>query len=31
LDKAVNPGSVDDLDVLRFYERLGAERAAGRP
>ncbi|SHL52183.1 acetoacetate--CoA ligase [Actinacidiphila paucisporea] len=30
LDKAVNPGSVDDLDVLRHYERLGAERAAGR-
>ncbi|BBB01786.1 putative acetoacetyl-CoA synthetase [Actinacidiphila reveromycinica] len=28
LDKAVNPGSVDDLDVLRFYERLAAERAA---
>lgn len=29
LDKAVNPGSVDDLEVLRFYERLAAERAAG--
>jgi acetoacetyl-CoA synthetase len=29
LDKAVNPGSVDDLDVLRFYERLAAERAGG--
>ncbi len=27
LDKAVNPGSVDDLGVLRFYERLAAERA----
>ncbi|MFJ2636796.1 acetoacetate--CoA ligase [Streptomyces sp. NPDC087422] len=30
LDKAVNPGSVDDLGVLRFYERLAAERAKGR-
>lgn len=30
LDKAVNPGSVDDLGVLRFYERLAAERANGR-
>ncbi|MFC4031555.1 acetoacetate--CoA ligase [Streptomyces polygonati] len=30
LDKAVNPGSVDDLTVLRFYERLAAERAGGR-
>ncbi|NUS14076.1 MAG: acetoacetate--CoA ligase [Streptomyces sp.] len=30
LERAVNPGSVDDLDVLRFFERLGAERAAGR-
>ncbi|SFF56026.1 acetoacetyl-CoA synthetase [Actinacidiphila alni] len=30
LDKAVNPGSVDDLDVLRFYERLAADRADGR-
>ena len=29
LDKAVNPGSVDDLGVLRFYERLAAERAGG--
>lgn len=28
LDQAVNPGSVDDLGVLRFYERLAAERAA---
>jgi acetoacetyl-CoA synthetase len=31
LDKAVNPGSVDDLAVLRFYERLAAERAGLRP
>jgi acetoacetyl-CoA synthetase len=31
LDKAVNPGSVDDLEVLRFYERLAVERATGRP
>jgi acetoacetyl-CoA synthetase len=31
LDKAVNPGSVDDLDVLRFYERLAAERTATDP
>lgn len=30
LDQAVNPGSVDDLGVLRFYERLAAERAAER-
>jgi acetoacetyl-CoA synthetase len=29
LDNAVNPGSVDDLEVLRFYERLAAERAGG--
>jgi acetoacetyl-CoA synthetase len=29
LDEAVNPGSVDDLEVLRFYERLAAERAGG--
>ncbi|MEV6006896.1 acetoacetate--CoA ligase [Streptomyces sp. NPDC051976] len=29
LDKAVNPGSVDDLEVLRFYERLAADRLAG--
>ncbi|MYS23129.1 acetoacetyl-CoA synthetase [Streptomyces sp. DvalAA-14] len=27
LDEAVNPGSVDDLAVLRFYERLAAQRA----
>ncbi|MEV6211936.1 acetoacetate--CoA ligase [Kitasatospora sp. NPDC051914] len=26
LEKAVNPGSVDNLDHLRFFERLGAER-----
>jgi acetoacetyl-CoA synthetase len=29
LERAVNPGSVDDLGVLRFYERLAAERAGG--
>jgi acetoacetyl-CoA synthetase len=29
LDRAVNPGSVDDLEVLRFYERVAAQRAAG--
>jgi acetoacetyl-CoA synthetase len=28
LDKAVNPGSVDDVELLRFYERLGRERSA---
>ncbi|WP_431783805.1 acetoacetate--CoA ligase [Streptomyces chumphonensis] len=27
LDKAVNPGSVDDVELLRAYERLGRERA----
>lgn len=27
LDKAVNPGSVDDLDLLRFYEDLARTRA----
>ncbi|MCI0385713.1 acetoacetate--CoA ligase [Streptomyces sp. CNQ085] len=26
LDKAVNPGSVDDIGLLRFYERLARER-----
>jgi acetoacetyl-CoA synthetase len=26
LDKAVNPGSVDDVGLLRFYERLGRDR-----
>ncbi|WP_405014283.1 acetoacetate--CoA ligase [Kitasatospora sp. NBC_01539] len=26
LDRAVNPGSVDNLDHLRFFERLGRER-----
>jgi acetoacetyl-CoA synthetase len=26
LDKAVNPGSVDDVELLRFYERLARER-----
>jgi acetoacetyl-CoA synthetase len=29
LERAVNPGSVDDLEVLRFYERLAAERTTG--
>jgi acetoacetyl-CoA synthetase len=29
LERAVNPGSVDDVEVLRFYERLAADRAAG--
>ncbi|SEQ31576.1 acetoacetate--CoA ligase [Streptomyces radiopugnans] len=28
LDKAVNPGSVDDVSLLRFYERLARERRA---
>ncbi|WP_314173598.1 acetoacetate--CoA ligase [Streptomyces winkii] len=27
LDKAVNPGSVDDVELLRFYERLAQDRA----
>ncbi|MFF1699909.1 acetoacetate--CoA ligase [Streptomyces sp. NPDC058257] len=27
LDKAVNPGSVDNLDLLRFYEDLARERS----
>ncbi|MDI2129704.1 acetoacetate--CoA ligase [Yinghuangia seranimata] len=26
LDEAVNPGSVDDVEILRFYARVGAER-----
>ena len=26
LEKAVNPGSVDDVELLRFYERLAARR-----
>ncbi|GHF37801.1 acetoacetate-CoA ligase [Streptomyces mashuensis] len=30
LEKAVNPGSVDDIGLLAFYERLGRERAAAR-
>ncbi|MFD3357333.1 acetoacetate--CoA ligase [Streptomyces fradiae] len=30
LDKAVNPGSVDNLDLLRFYENLAHERARKR-
>ncbi|MCZ7415561.1 acetoacetate--CoA ligase [Streptomyces sp. WMMC897] len=28
LEKAVNPGSVDDVELLRVYERLGRERTA---
>ncbi|WFB06312.1 acetoacetate--CoA ligase [Streptomyces sp. LX-29] len=28
LDKAVNPGSVDDMELVRFYERIARERAA---
>ncbi|GAB2742759.1 acetoacetate--CoA ligase [Kitasatospora kifunensis] len=28
LDQAVNPGSVDNLEHLRFFERLGRERRA---
>ncbi|NMO35126.1 acetoacetate--CoA ligase [Streptomyces sp. GMY01] len=27
LEKAVNPGSIDDLDLLRFYENLARKRA----
>ncbi|MGW4324014.1 acetoacetate--CoA ligase [Streptomyces sp. NPDC004684] len=27
LEKAVNPGSIDDLDLLRFYEDLARKRA----
>ncbi|MEU5426971.1 acetoacetate--CoA ligase [Streptomyces olivoreticuli] len=27
LEKAVNPGSVDNVDLLHFYEKLGRERA----
>ncbi|GAA3774877.1 acetoacetate--CoA ligase [Streptomyces phyllanthi] len=27
LEKAVNPGSIDNLDLLRFYEDLARERA----
>ncbi|KAF0648281.1 MULTISPECIES: acetoacetate--CoA ligase [Streptomyces] len=30
LDKAVNPGSVDNLDLLRFYENLAHDRARKR-
>ncbi|MCZ7461552.1 acetoacetate--CoA ligase [Streptomyces sp. WMMC940] len=30
LTKAVNPGSVDDLELLRFYEELARERGADR-
>ncbi len=28
LDKAVNPGSVDNVELLRFYERLARDRTA---
>ncbi|WP_130797276.1 acetoacetate--CoA ligase [Streptomyces otsuchiensis] len=28
MEKAVNPGSVDDVTLLEFYARLGRERAA---
>ncbi|WP_331452177.1 acetoacetate--CoA ligase [Streptomyces sp. SS162] len=30
LDRAVNPGSVDNLDLLRFYENLAHDRARKR-
>jgi acetoacetyl-CoA synthetase len=26
MDKAVNPGSVDNVELLRFYERLAQDR-----
>ncbi|MET9648415.1 acetoacetate--CoA ligase [Streptomyces syringium] len=29
LEKAVNPGSVDNIDLLRFYEELARTRATG--
>ncbi|MBP2401771.1 acetoacetate--CoA ligase [Streptomyces syringium] len=29
LEKAVNPGSVDNIDLLRFYEDLARSRATG--
>ncbi|MBB5935308.1 acetoacetate--CoA ligase [Streptomyces zagrosensis] len=29
LDKAVNPGSVDNIELLHFYERLARERPTG--
>lgn len=29
MEQAVNPGSVDNVDLLRFYARLAEERAAG--
>ena len=29
LEEAVNPGSVDNVEVLHFYARLARERAAG--
>lgn len=28
LDKAVNPGSVDNVELLRFYERLARDKSA---
>ncbi|MGK5631556.1 acetoacetate--CoA ligase [Streptomyces sp. URMC 123] len=28
LEKAVNPGSVDDIELLRFFERIARERAS---
>ncbi|KRV48688.1 acetoacetyl-CoA synthetase [Wenjunlia vitaminophila] len=31
LDKAVNPGSVDDVTLLEFFARLARERAATNP
>ncbi|WP_327191435.1 acetoacetate--CoA ligase [Streptomyces xinghaiensis] len=31
LDKAVNPGSVDNIELLRFYGRVAEQRAADRP
>ncbi len=30
LDKAVNPGSIDDVGLLHFYENLAAERGTAR-
>ncbi|MEU8352779.1 hypothetical protein, partial [Streptomyces sp. NPDC048845] len=29
LDKAVNPGSVDDVELLRFYEGVARGRSGG--
>ncbi|ASQ99107.1 acetoacetate--CoA ligase [Streptomyces sp. 11-1-2] len=31
LDKAVNPGSVDDVELLRYYERLAEEKRGSAP